>query len=151
MMQVKGYNGTVTLDGNVITIDRTRFAARVLIGSGSKTIPVEHITAVQLVPAKFGFRGFIQFTVGGGIERRATLGHRTTDAAQDENSVMFNRHQQLAFQELRAAIEQVMFTSTKHNTPSADPTDQLARLAELRDSGALSADEFVTAKARILR
>jgi len=149
MITAKGYNGTVRFDNGMVTLDRTGFAARVLIGSGSKAIPVDRITAVQLVPAKLGFRGFIQFTIGGGIERRATFGHRTTDAAKDENSVMFNRHQQFEFVAMKMAIEAAMQTGTPEAiTP--DIADRLVRLAELLTSGALTADEFTAAKGRVL-
>lgn len=103
-VQAQGYNGSVTFNGALLTIERKGLAARALIGSGSKSIPVTRIAGVQFVPAKLGFRGFIQFTVPGGIESRATFGHRTKAAAHDENSVMFNRHQQPEFETVRDAV-----------------------------------------------
>jgi hypothetical protein len=104
----KGYNGTAILDNGMVTITRTGFAARTLIGSGSKAIPVNRITAVQLVPARVGFRGFIQFTIAGGIEQRATFGQRTAAAHHDENAVVFARRQQGEFEQLRDAVLRVI-------------------------------------------
>lgn len=149
MITAKGYNGTVTLDAGIVTLDRTGFAARMLIGSGSKALPVDRIAAVQLVPAKVGFRGFIQFTIGGGVERRATFGHRTADAAKDENSVMFNRHQQVEFVAMKTAIEAAMQARTPEAT-TPNIAEALTRLAELLTSGVLTAEEFNAAKARVL-
>lgn len=107
-MKTKGYNGTVTFDGTMVTITRTGFAARILIGSGSKGIPIRHITGVQFVPARLGFRGFIQFTIAGGIEQRYTFGRRIQAAHHDENTVVFNRRQQGEFQQLRDAVQAAM-------------------------------------------
>jgi hypothetical protein len=52
---------------------------------------VQRISAVQFVPARLGIRGFIEFTLSGGVERRATFGRRASTAAHDENSVLFGR------------------------------------------------------------
>lgn len=41
-------------------------------------------------------------------------------------------------------------TATEPTSPSADPVALLARLAELRDSGAISPEEFETKKAELL-
>jgi hypothetical protein len=104
----KGYNGTATLDRGMVTITRTGFAARTLIGSGSRAIPVSRIAVVQFVPARVGFRGFIQFTIAGDIEQRAAFGRRTAAAHHDENTVVFARRQQGQFEQLRDAIQRVI-------------------------------------------
>ena len=49
-LQVRGHNGTVTYDGQFVTIARTGFLARATVGKGEKRIPLRHITAVQLKP-----------------------------------------------------------------------------------------------------
>lgn len=112
MITAKGYNGTATLNGGMVTISRTGFAARTLIGSGSKAIPVGRIAAVQFVPARIGFRGFIQFTIAGGIEQRATFGRRTAAAHHDENSVVFARRQQGQFEQLRDRVLHMMASAS---------------------------------------
>lgn len=106
-----GYNGTVTLNNGMVTITRTGFVARTLIGSGAKAIPVSRVSAVQFVPARVGFRGFIEFTLAGGIEQRATFGKRTRAAAHNENAVLFSRRQQTQFELLADAVNNALAVS----------------------------------------
>lgn len=126
-MQVKGRTGQVAFDGVFVTITRQGFAARTTVGKSDKRIPIGSITAVHWKPAGALANGFIQFTVPGGNERRSGLGHQTTGAAQDENSVGFTKGQMRAFAELRVAVEKAV---TGAQTPrqvaqpaSAPPAD----------------------------
>jgi hypothetical protein len=151
-MEVKGVNGTVTFDGQTVTINRKGFLARASVGKGTKSIPVLSITAVQWKPAGPLTNGFIQFTVGGGVERRSGFGKQTTDAAKDENSVVFRTKQKAEFEELRDAVQDAI--SNRHAGAQAPQpssvADELAKLAELRNAGVLSPDEFEAQKARLL-
>jgi hypothetical protein len=153
-VEVKGHNGTVVWDGTFVTIRRKGFLARATIGKGEKRIPVGSITAVQWKPAGALVNGFIQFTMGGGNEARSRFGAQTTDAAHDENSVIFVKAQMRAFGALRAEIEQAI--AARHApavqaAPTApDPLSHLRQLAELHAAGVLSDDEFNTKKAEIL-
>lgn len=104
ILTVKGVNGTVAFDGRVVSISRSGLGA-VTIGKGEKRIPVSSIAAVQWKPCTVTTRGYIQFTIPGGNERRAQFGKGTIDAAKDENSVLFKRSQEADFQQLRSAIE----------------------------------------------
>lgn len=149
-MRIKGYNGTVSFDGATVTIERTGFAARVMVGSGSKAIPVQRISAVQFVPAKLGIRGFIEFTIGGGVERRATFGNRTSTAAHDENSVLFGRGAMAEFEALRDAVQAAMSAGPQPVVLTADLTEQLDRLGALYNAGTITAEEFRAAKGQLL-
>ncbi|ODU07492.1 MAG: hypothetical protein ABS81_01220 [Pseudonocardia sp. SCN 72-86] len=157
-MEVKGVAGTVTFDGATVAISRRGFAARASIGKGEKRIPVRHITAVQFKPAGLLVNGFIQFTLGGSVERRSQFGRQSFDAAGDENSVLFSRQQQPAFEQLRDAIEHAMTYGVAHQPPppgppprpSGGPVAELTQLAELHGSGALTDDEFAEAKRRLI-
>lgn len=101
----KGNQGHVEFDGQFITITRKGFA-RVTYGKGSKDIPVEQVTAVQWKPAgKLGVPGVISFSLAGASENQSRFGRQTADACQDENSVLFLRKQQPAFEELRDAVK----------------------------------------------
>jgi hypothetical protein len=151
----EGHGGvTVTFDGNFLSINRKGFLARATVGKGEKRIPLGSITAVQLKPAGAMVNGFIQFTVAGGNEAKSKFGSQTMDAVKDENSVVFTKKQQAAFEALRDDIEQAI---TARHTPQApqaaaapDLMDQLGKLAALRDSGVLTDDEFAAQKARLL-
>jgi uncharacterized protein DUF4429 len=103
----QGQGGTVMFDGHFVTITR-KGLGRLVVGKGEKRIPLRSITAVQLKPAGPLVNGFIQFSMSGGEERRSQFGRQTFDAAGDENSGVFYRKQQPAFEQLRAAIEQAI-------------------------------------------
>lgn len=152
--EVKGHTGTIVWDGDFITIKRTGFLARASVGKGEKRIPLASITAVQWKPAGAMVNGYIQFTLGGGNETRSRFGSATTDAAKDENSVVFTKSQMAAFDELRSAIERAIAERGRPvavASPSApDHLAQLRQLGELRDAGILTETEFEAKKAEIL-
>jgi hypothetical protein len=146
-LAARGVNGQVTFDGGTVTITRKGALGRLTVGKGMKQIPVTAITAVQIKPAGL-VRGFIQFTIPGGNERRSKFGSQSTDAAKDENSVLFSRSQQAAFQQIADAITvTVRSTGQPERAPLAE---ELARLAGLHQQGHLSDDEYAAAKARLL-
>lgn len=149
-IEVEGRGGQVAFDGQFVTISRKGFLARTTHGKGDKRIPVRSITAVQWKPAGAMVNGYIQFTVPGGNEVRSRAGRQTNDAAHDENSILFTKQQQPAFEKLRAAIEESIATG---GAPAASPdntTDRLNQLAELHRSGVLTDEEFAAAKAKAL-
>ena len=151
MSYAKGMGGQVDFDGTFVTIHRKGFLARSSHGKGDKRIPVSSITAVQWKPAGPFVNGFISFTMGGANEVTSRMGQQSFDAAKDENSVLFQRKQQAAFETLRADVEAAIVA---RNTPPAQvadgPVAQLSELARLHDSGALSDEEFAQAKAKLL-
>lgn len=152
-MIASGHGGSVEFDGNFVTITRKGFG-RIVIGKGNKRIPVTSIAAVQLKPAGVIVNGFIQFTIAGGVERRSRFGKQTSDAARDENSVVFTRKRQPAFEQLRSEIEAAMvrrMASPASAVAAPSLADQLTQLTQLRAAGALSEEEFQAAKARLLQ
>jgi len=150
-VEVFGQNGTIAFDADFVTITRTGFFARATIGKGEKRIPVASITAIQWKPAGL-VNGFIQFTIGGGNEARSKVGHQTTDAAKDENSVVFVKKQMPAFQALREQIEDVIAQRGRPASVAvaSGPLDQLKQLSELRDAGIVTEEEFTAKKVSIL-
>lgn len=153
MITAKGHNGTVEFDGDFVTIHRTGFGARLTVGKGSKRIPIGSITAVQLKPAGAFVNGFISFTMAGGTERRSKFGSQTTDAVNDENSVIITKKQMPEFENLRAGIEWELANRARPAAaaPAApDAMDQLRKLAELHQAGIVSDEEFAAKKAQLL-
>lgn len=110
-IEAKGRTGRLSFDGRFVSIARTGFLARATVGKGEKRIPIRSVTSVQWKPAGPLINGFIQFSLGGGNERRSRVGSQTVDAGKDENSVVFSRAQQPDFEAIRAAIEAAMATS----------------------------------------
>jgi hypothetical protein len=159
VVEVKGHNGTVRFDGQTITILRKGGLARLTVGKGEKHIPLAHLTAVQFKPAGLLVNGFIQFTVGGGNERRSRFGNQTTDAAKDENSVVFHHAQRKEFEGLRDAVQAALAAHHQSGVAlrpaSAEPVqptvpEQIEQLAALRDKGALTEAEFEAKKVELL-
>ncbi|GLW73635.1 hypothetical protein Kpho02_59340 [Kitasatospora phosalacinea] len=149
MIEAKGHNGQVTFDGEYVTITRKGFLARTSVGKGEKRIHISQIAAVQWKPPGKLVNGFIQFTVPGGIERRSGFGNQTNSAIHDENSVIVMKNQAAAFEELREAVDEAI--ARQHRPlPTDSLADELTKLQQLAESGALSAQEYESAKARIL-
>jgi Domain of unknown function (DUF4429)/Protein of unknown function (DUF2510)/Short C-terminal domain len=149
---VKGHTGQISFDGTWVTIHRKGGLARMSVGKGEKRLPVSSITAVQWKPAGAMVNGFIQFTVPGDNESRSRMGSQTTDAARDENSVVFAKKQMPDFEVLRASIEKAIATPATAVSAAAPPDalEQLRKLAELRDAGIVSPAEFDAKKTEIL-
>lgn len=146
-MLAKGVAGSVEFLGEKILIKRKGLSSFLIHGlKGEKTIYIDKISSIQL--RKAGLltgRGYIQFTIAGGVEGRKGQ----FEAAQDENSVLFTRSQQKNFVAIKNAIEQRMASS---RTASAAPSiaDEIQRLAELRQRGILSEKEFEAAKQHLI-
>jgi hypothetical protein len=154
MIEVKGHNGQIVFDGQYVTITRRGFLARTTVGKGEKRIHISQIGSVQWKPAGPFVNGFIQFAATGGNERRSKFGSQTSSAVNDENSVLFTTRQRAEFEELRKHVEAAI---AAHHTgspatppPPASIADELAKLAALRDQGALTEDEFQQQKQRLL-
>lgn len=149
MNTAKGNTGTVTFDGQFVTIARETLSQRLQFGRGEKRIPVRSIAAVQLKPPATFTNGFIQFTIAGGIESNSRKGGRTLVAVQDENSVVFTKAQASDFEALRTEIEAAIAMSAP-TSPAPDLASQLQQLATLRDQGILTEEELQAKKADIL-
>ena len=112
----------------------------------AKAAAHSQIAAVQWKPAGWAWNGFIQFTVPGGNKQ-------ATRAAKDENSVMFTKKQMPEFERLRAAIDEAIVR--QHAPQAADSsegsiTDELTKLAALRDQGVITDADFEAGKAKVL-
>jgi hypothetical protein len=149
-IECKGINGTVEFDGSFVTIKRTGALARMTVGKGEKRIPLSQITAVQWKQPSQLIRGFISFTIAGGIENKRGFGKQTVAAAKDENAVVVGHTQVTEFLELRSAIEAAIADHHAPSTRPAPPPEQpskLKQLKELHDSGLLTDEEYEAKRA----
>ena len=110
MISAKGHNGTVTFDGNTITIDRSGFIARSTVGGGRKTIPLSSISGVQYKRPGGLIEGYVEFTIPGAIEHRSRrLGlYATNENGNNENAVVVWPRQRDDFDRLVEAINQAL-------------------------------------------
>ncbi|MFG3350284.1 DUF4429 domain-containing protein [Streptomyces sp. NPDC048018] len=151
MIEAKGQGGQVSFDGEYVTITRKGLLARAGVGKGEKRIHISQISAIQWKPPGVLVNGFIQFTLPGGNEQRSRFGSQTAEAAKDENSVMVTKKQAPAFEELRAAISEAI--AQRHQpaaSAAASMADDLMKLHQLLETGAISIDDYEAAKARLL-
>ena len=135
MSTAKGRNGTISFDGQVVSITREGALAWMSASKGEKRIPVHSITAVQIKPANALTYGFFQLTLGGGTER---------------DEIIFVKKHQADFERIRDEIEAAIVGGRQPHQAAPDLADQLAKLAALRDQGILSDGEFQAKKADIL-
>jgi hypothetical protein len=146
-----GHNGQVETDSEAITIKRKGFVGVMTHAfQGEKRIPYSSITSVQFRPAGILTNGYIQFGVLGGNESRGAL----LDATRDENSVLFRRgNQEQEFRKLRAIVEEAVAETRLApvvRVKSSSLADELTKLADLRDRGAITNAEFEHQKVRLL-
>lgn len=143
----KGHNGQIAIEGDWLIIYR-KGLGRAGHSKGDRRIPLKNITAVQMRPGGALANGFIRFSVPGTPELRGGL----KDATRDENAVIFTKWQQEAFESIRAAIEAYIGGDrmVAPSQGSGSVADELAKLAQLRDSGVLTDAEFTEQKSRLL-
>lgn len=149
-MRAAGVNGQLTLNDSTLTISREGFLAFLTQGlKGDKSIAIEHITSIQFKPAGALVRGYIQFAFMGGQEAKGGA----FQAANDENSVVFTDEQETDFRRLKLELERRISLARQPAAPVVRPSsslDDLERLANLRDRGILTDEEFAAKKRQIL-
>ena len=115
---------------------------------GSKTIPFASITAIQY--KKPGITsGYLQFTLAGGVESRGGI----MDATKDENTFLFLAKHKKQVHQIKEYIESQMAKLQKTANapqPTSSMADELLKLAELKNKGILTEEEFLNAKAQLL-
>ena len=113
---------------------------------GTKTIPFFSVTAIQF--KKSGLTsGYLQFTIPGGNENQGGV----FSAASDENTFMFTEQNDLAI-EIKNYVEKRIQELRKPQVTqtSISIADELKKLADLKEKGILSEEEFQVAKRKLL-
>jgi hypothetical protein len=148
---LKGRQGkTLTVQGHSVRISKEGLFS----SNREKVIPIRTVTSVEVKQPGTMFAGFIQFSLGGAKARDSSfsLTGGAMDAAQDENSIVFNGddNYQIALR-IRDYVE-------KWNQAAAAPAassshsiaDELRKLKALLDDGILSQAEFDSQKRKLL-
>jgi hypothetical protein len=120
---------------------------------GEKRIPLKSIAAIQVKEAGI-LTGYIQFTIAGGNE---STGGGAMEAIYDENSFMFgglfdgeNNEKNKKAHEVQKRIESYESPVKTAEPQNSSLVEQIEKLKELSDSGVLSDEEFMAAKAKLL-
>lgn len=146
-MEVKGMNGQIELTATHVIIKRKGFMALATKGAtGDKSIPISAITSVQLKPGSFlTGNGFIKFSFGGAVEKASSL----QAAVHDDNAVIFRGRYNKEFEELKRRIEEAII-ATSSSQPASSGISDLEKLAELKEKGHISEEEFNSKKQELL-
>lgn len=148
MSEAVGKTGSLHFDGSFVRIAPKGLASAIR-SKREVRLPLASIHHVEWNKASVMDNGYIRMNTGDADIRGEFGKPASTFALQDGNSILFVRSQQTAFEAIRDEIEAALAGPTKVATV-ADPTQQLSRLAELRDKGVLSEEEFLAKKAEIL-
>jgi hypothetical protein len=93
-------------------------------------------------------RGYIQFTLPGGIESKRGI----LDATKDENTVMFDKKDNELAQQMKLEIERLMMNSSQPvigNNNSNGP-ERIRKYKQLFDDGIITKEEYEKKKQEIL-
>ena len=144
-------DGVLEIHEDHLTIQPQGVSALLAKGlKGKKHIPFNSITSIQVKNAGFVARGYIQFTIPGGIESRGGL----FEALLDENTFAFgednNNRVAVIKNYIEARIKELRNPPPSQVTASTSLADELAKLAALKNQGLLSDEEFQAAKRRLI-
>ena len=153
-----GSNGQVYLYEDHVSITRNGFGAIMTsMARREKDIMLRDISSVELRKSGVLNPGFIRFGHSGGPEPRRAIGLVPFDAiSNDTNAVTFNSEQQDRFEILRRKIERQrsdirpIQAMSPSQTPLLSPMDELKKLAELKEMGIVTEEEFEQKKKQLL-
>ena len=136
---LKGATKSVVVEADAFTIS---YRALYHGFKGDKRIPFSSITAIQFKEPGNWIAGYIQFSIKGGVEWQGPVN-------QDENAIQFDSKDAADFRALRDYAQSRM--ALGEGSPSTvSVADELAKLANLRDQGVLSEEEFAAQKVKLL-
>jgi hypothetical protein len=145
-MLLKGVGGQVSFDGDTVRIERKGVMGR-LSGAEPVLLHLREIAAVQTKKASALINGFIKF-IPVGTSPVPASGEAPRGATPDQNSIMFYKKDQAAFEQLRDTVVEALAHLADAEEP--DIPTQIAQLAALRDQGVLTEEEFNAKKAELL-
>jgi Short C-terminal domain len=148
--EFKGSNGTLIVQPTKVILKYGKFLGS---GKGEKEIRIKSITGMQIKKPGL-MAGYIQFAFSGGKEQN---GRSVLDATKDENTIMCNSKSQyegfLTAKELIEKYQDELDKGTSSTTTvlnEVSAADEIKKLAELRDSGILTEEEFSAKKKQLL-
>ena len=113
---------------------------------GDREIFLRNVSGIVFKPVGTITVGYLQFSFSGGLETKAAL----LDAVQDPNTVIFEGPDQPAFEYAKGLIEQRI--AAIHNPAprqAYSPADELAKLHQLLQAGAITQTEYDASKRKL--
>lgn len=129
-----------------VTRDSIRLVQEHQAERHDKGLPIRHIAAVD-VKKPGAFDGYIHFSIAGGRPHDSafTLTGGAFDAARDDNAVTFS-----SLEDYDTALKIKLLVESWQPPAAGAVADEIVKLQALLDAGTLTADEFATAKRRLL-
>jgi Short C-terminal domain len=145
IFEAKGHSGTVVVHPNKVVLKYKRFLGS---GKGEKEIRIKSITGIQIKKPGL-MSGFIQFAFSGSTEQK---GRNVFDAAKDENTIMIaNKAQYEMMLRVKELVEQYQDQAESPSpTQQVSAADELKKLAELKEMGIITEEEFTAKKKQLL-
>ena len=135
----------VTIHDNFLTVEPRGFTNAVNKGLiGQKTYDLNNVSGVQY--KKPGFTtGYLQIVLIGGRDAR----NGVSGAVKDENSITFSKKEDHLILEIKEYIENYIHERSSGSS-TASNLDEIRKLKELLDIGAITDEEFEAKKAQLL-
>ena len=120
---------------------------------GTKEILIREMSSIEYKAAGSVLNGHILFLYRGGRDVKTSV-FGDNSIASNENAIIYDRANQQAFDTLREMLNDKI--GQYHNPqqvvvqPTSSYLDELKKLAELRDAGVLTSEEFDQQKAKLL-
>lgn len=150
LLEANGVSGQLEIYENEIIIKRNGWLARTIYSKkGDKLILISQIQSIQFKPWDRYQNGYIQFVLSGGYLANGDI----SIAVKDENTIMFNQKQQEIFEEAKRTIEDLISTIKPNNNSNQSThsnLDELEKLANLKEKGIITEDEFIAKKKQLL-
>jgi len=142
---------TLTLRGETVVIHKRGWANALASGmNGERTIQISSITAIQMKPAGMITLGYILFSYAGSKPFMGGI----LEATQDPDAFLFinKLNDQIADFKTKVELKMQEFKQQKekNNKPDFSLADELKKLADFRQQGILTPEEFEAAKKKLL-
>ena len=148
-----GRNGQVHLYEDRVLITRKGFVSAISFGfRGDKEILLQEITSIGWKDPGIAV-GYIHFGYRGGHDPINTGVFSGSNIVNNENAVIFAQQHQADFKKFRKVLEGKRAEINRPQattTSTLSPMDELKKLAELRDMGVITSEEFEAKKAQLL-
>lgn len=148
ILKAKGVNGQLELYPTKVIIKRKGAMGVLSHGfKGDKSILIKQISSIQFKQANPVFNGYIQFAFLGGVEAKGGL----FQAGKDENTVNFSVFHKDDFTAIKEKLEEMMEAAHADQGQSSNSSiSDLEKLAELKEKGIITEEEFNAKKKQIL-
>lgn len=150
ILEAPGVNGQLEIFENEIIIKRNGWVAKTVFSrKGDKIVSFNHIDSIQFKSWDRWQNGYIQFDLPGGYLANGNV----WIAHKDENTIMFDKNQQEIFEEAKNIIENKISKikdSKTNNSSNYTNLDELEKLANLKEKGIITEEEFVAKKKQLL-